>query len=83
MEEFTSSVDIEALEAELEQLSSQKKTNNNSLSKLQQELTEITKQSSARGALESLQKQKQAKEQEYHKMLVDFEVPLYMYMYSI
>ena len=53
------------LERELKELGVQKKRVGEQVSALQQEQNIITQQSSARGALDNMQKDKQSKEQQY------------------
>ena len=53
------------LERELKEFGVQKKRVGEQVSTLQQEQNIITQQSSARGALDNMQKDKQSKEQQY------------------
>ena len=61
-------MDISSLERELEEIGGDKRGVGDRLSRLQQEQAVITQQSSARGALDSMQKQKGTKEQQYQKL---------------
>ena len=59
---------MSALERELEETGEQKRKTGEAVTRLQQEQSIITQQSSARGALQNMQKDKQAKEQQYQKL---------------
>ena len=59
---------MSALERELEETGEQKRKTGETVTRLQQEQSIITQQSSARGALQNMQKDKQAKEQQYQKL---------------
>ena len=63
--EYRSTVSIPALERELQNLRSQKKQLDERMQALQHEMSIVTQQSSARGALDVLVREKRNKEQMY------------------
>ena len=65
LSEYKSSVSISAMEQELQTLHSQKKQLDQAMQTLQHEMSVITQQSSARGALDVLVRDKRNKEQLY------------------
>lgn len=67
LKEYQESVDVGELEKSLKDLQETKLKVTDSLRVLQQEMDVITRQSAARGALENMKKDKQAKEQDYQR----------------
>ena len=59
MKEFQENTDIRLLETEYESLQRQKKTIDDKVSRLQEELDKLSKQATQRGALETLRKKKE------------------------
>ena len=58
-------MDVPALERSLRSLQGEKRNMDDSVNALQQEMTRISMQSSARGALEAHRKEKRNKEEDY------------------
>lgn len=65
LSEYKASVNISDMEGELSKLRSHKKQLDEKMQALQREMTVVTQQSSARGALDILVRDKHAKEQMY------------------
>ena len=70
LKEYQDSVNIDQLERDLSLLQDTKLVASEKHRKLQKEMGLITQQSAARGALESMQKDKLSKEEEYQRELV-------------
>ena len=65
MEEYREHVDLTTMEKELEQSGHEKQGTDKRVLLLQKELSQLSLQASARGALEELRKQKRVKEERY------------------
>ena len=68
--ENRSAIDIPSLERSLQTLADEKKKLDQKVSSLQQELGRVSQQSSARGALESLRRDKRSREEQYQNEYV-------------
>jgi prefoldin subunit 5 len=65
LSDYHASMDLVAMEEELDELSAEKQKLGTKLTQLQKELSQLSMYSSARGAIDGLKKQKKEKEDMY------------------